>query len=143
MQLIEEAVEGCWVGFRARVAHQAASGTDIGTVYSPPSKLDDHQHVETVVDISLRREVRVCSTYSDPCSNKTGLECCSGERWYPTSADESHWKLVEIHICATFLGALEIKLILDIEWFHTCDPSRGSSSSHHFIGMYTCRDCCD
>jgi hypothetical protein len=57
MQLIEEAVEGCWVGFRARAAHQA-SGTDIGTVYSPPNKVVNHQHVETVVDIALRREVR-------------------------------------------------------------------------------------
>jgi len=54
MQLIEEAVEGCWVGFRAR--SQAASGTDIGTFYSPPNKVVNHQHVETVVDINLRRE---------------------------------------------------------------------------------------
>ena len=60
MQLIEEAVEGCWVGFRARSAHQDA-GTDIGTVYSPPSKSVDHRHVETVVDVSLRPEVsRMC-----------------------------------------------------------------------------------
>lgn len=56
MQLIEEAVEGCWVGFRARTANQI-TGTEIGTVYSPPNKAVNIHHVETVIDISLRREV--------------------------------------------------------------------------------------
>jgi hypothetical protein len=58
MQLIEEAVEGCWVGFRARSAQQN-NGTDIGNVYSPPNKAVNTQRVETVIDINLRHEVRV------------------------------------------------------------------------------------
>lgn len=50
MQLIEEAVEGCWIGHRARL-----STSEIGSVYSPPEKsrssLERDRHVETVVDI--------------------------------------------------------------------------------------------
>lgn len=51
MQLIEEAVEGCWIGHRARLFT-----SEIGSVYSPPEKigrpaLERDRHVETVVDI--------------------------------------------------------------------------------------------
>jgi len=51
MQLIEEAVEGCWIGHRARLFT-----SEIGSVYSPPEKagrssLGRDCHVETVVDI--------------------------------------------------------------------------------------------
>ncbi|KIY71679.1 hypothetical protein CYLTODRAFT_368778 [Cylindrobasidium torrendii FP15055 ss-10] len=56
MQLVEEAVDGCWVGHRAR---QAISGdTGIGSVYSPPQndavRTQQQDHVETVVDIGQR-----------------------------------------------------------------------------------------
>ena len=70
MQLIEEAVDGSWIGYRARTAILGDSG--IGSVYSPPS--DDAvrggpflgstlqqpmaSHVETVIDIGYRKEVR-------------------------------------------------------------------------------------
>lgn len=65
MQLVEEAVDGCWIGRHARMA--ASHDADIGSVYSPPteegvtikaSPLDKRQYVETVVDISAREEVR-------------------------------------------------------------------------------------
>lgn len=51
MQLVEEAVEGCWIGHRARLFT-----SEIGSVYSPPEKtgrppLEEDRHVETVVDI--------------------------------------------------------------------------------------------
>lgn len=51
MQLVEEAVEGCWIGHRARLFT-----SEIGSVYSPPEKtgmssLERDRHVETVVDI--------------------------------------------------------------------------------------------
>lgn len=51
MQLVEEAVEGCWIGHRARLFT-----SEIGSVYSPPEKsgrpsLGRDCHVETVVDI--------------------------------------------------------------------------------------------
>lgn len=51
MQLVEEAVEGCWIGHRARLFT-----SEIGSVYSPPEKtgrpsLEKDRHVETVVDI--------------------------------------------------------------------------------------------
>lgn len=51
MQLIEEAVEGCWIGHRARLFT-----SEIGSVYSPPERagrtpLGSDFHVETVVDV--------------------------------------------------------------------------------------------
>ncbi|KAF8072040.1 atypical/HisK protein kinase [Lyophyllum atratum] len=60
MQLVEEAVDGCWIGHRARAAITGDSG--IGSVYSPPT--EEHGSpmatrrvsVETVVDIGYRRE---------------------------------------------------------------------------------------
>ena len=62
MQLVEEAVEGCWIGYRARAS--ALGDSDIGSVYSPPrdSGSRSGQHVETVVDIDLRTEVREPAT---------------------------------------------------------------------------------
>jgi hypothetical protein len=60
MQLVEEAIDGCWIGHRARTA---MGDSGIGSVYAPPS--EDHgsafttrrKHVETVVDIGYRSEV--------------------------------------------------------------------------------------
>ncbi|KAF9453468.1 hypothetical protein P691DRAFT_792535 [Macrolepiota fuliginosa MF-IS2] len=61
MQLVEEAVDGCWVGHRARTAIMGDSG--IGSVYSPPKEengespvVTRRRHVETVIDIGYRRE---------------------------------------------------------------------------------------
>jgi hypothetical protein len=61
MQLIEEAIDGCWIGHRARTASTEDSG--IGSVYSPPH--EEHgspvatrrKYVETVVDIGHRPQV--------------------------------------------------------------------------------------
>lgn len=61
MQLVEEAIDGCWIGHRARTA---MGDSGIGSVYAPPS--EDHgsafttrrKHVETVVDIGYRPEVK-------------------------------------------------------------------------------------
>lgn len=61
MQLVEEAVDGCWVGHRARTANLGDSG--IGSVYSPPkeengdSVITKRRHVETVIDIGHKKEV--------------------------------------------------------------------------------------
>ncbi|KAF8150767.1 hypothetical protein B0H34DRAFT_801693 [Crassisporium funariophilum] len=60
MQLVEEAVDGCWIGHRARTAIMGDSG--IGSVYSPPKEdrgspvATRRKHVETVVDIGHRPE---------------------------------------------------------------------------------------
>ncbi|KAF8656850.1 hypothetical protein AX16_002397 [Volvariella volvacea WC 439] len=59
MQLVEEAVDGCWIGHRARTASMGDTG--IGSVYSPPkepqgSQMARRKHVETVVDIGFRKE---------------------------------------------------------------------------------------
>ncbi|CAA7266924.1 unnamed protein product [Cyclocybe aegerita] len=60
MQLVEEAVDGCWIGHRARTAIMGDSG--IGSVYSPPKEdqgspaATRRKHVETVVDIGYRAE---------------------------------------------------------------------------------------
>jgi hypothetical protein len=60
MQLVEEAVEGSWIGYQARMS---AVESDIGSVYAPPSSLAAHDtvdlHVETVVDIGRRSGVSV------------------------------------------------------------------------------------
>uniref|UniRef100_A0A0W0F757 histidine kinase n=1 Tax=Moniliophthora roreri TaxID=221103 RepID=A0A0W0F757_MONRR len=59
MQLVEEAVDGCWIGHRARTAIMEDTG--IGSVYSPPkednpSLAKRKKHVETVIDIGERKE---------------------------------------------------------------------------------------
>ncbi|KXN91674.1 Hybrid signal transduction histidine kinase B [Leucoagaricus sp. SymC.cos] len=61
MQLVEEAVDGCWVGHRARTVIMGDSG--IGSVYSPPKEesgespvVTRRRHVETIIDIGYRRE---------------------------------------------------------------------------------------
>lgn len=57
MQLVEEAVEGCWIGHQARMS--ALSESEIGSVYAPPKALSQAsaEHVETVVDIGHRAGV--------------------------------------------------------------------------------------
>lgn len=60
LQLVEEAVDGCWVGHRARTVITGDSG--IGSVYSPPKEnagspiTSKTKLVETVVDIGYRSE---------------------------------------------------------------------------------------
>jgi signal transduction histidine kinase len=98
MQLVEEAVEGCWIGYRARAS--ALGESDIGSVYSPPmlspreSAARSGHHVETVVDIDLRTEVRRL-----PCVRRlhlqiltrslyTGLGGQVREGWHSTGIDE-------------------------------------------------------
>jgi hypothetical protein len=57
MQLVEEAVDGCWIGHRARTAIMGDTG--IGSVYSPPEESSAaKQLVETVVEIGWRKGVR-------------------------------------------------------------------------------------
>ena len=68
MQLIEEAVDGCWIGHRARMASTEDSG--IGSVYSPPHVehgspvATRRKYVETVVDIGRRPQV--CQLHLTP-----------------------------------------------------------------------------
>ncbi|KAL5526390.1 hypothetical protein ACEPAF_8113 [Sanghuangporus sanghuang] len=56
MQLVEEAVEGCWIGHRARLP----ASSEIGSVYAPP--LSGSQFsitrtpVEVVIEVGLRNE---------------------------------------------------------------------------------------
>jgi hypothetical protein len=67
MQLVEEAVDGCWIGHRARTAVLGDSG--IGSVYSPPTEdqgspvTTQRIPVETVVDIGYRPKVRNRHSY--------------------------------------------------------------------------------
>jgi hypothetical protein len=56
MNLVEEAVEGCWIGHHARMS--SLINSEIGSVYAPPSQsATDSNHVETVVDIDYRATV--------------------------------------------------------------------------------------
>jgi hypothetical protein len=56
MHLIEEATDGCFVGYRARTSESA-----IGSVYSPPkdemARAKARNHVETIIDIGHRKQV--------------------------------------------------------------------------------------
>ncbi|KAG6862009.1 hypothetical protein C0995_008196 [Termitomyces sp. Mi166 len=60
MQLVEDAVDGSWIGYRARSAIVGDSA--IGSVYSPPKDISglpmpqSSTFVETVIDIGYRRE---------------------------------------------------------------------------------------
>lgn len=64
MQLVEEAVDGGWIGHRARMS---AQNSEIGSVYSPPSAAEQkakdkaneasEDHVETVIDVGFREQV--------------------------------------------------------------------------------------
>ncbi|EJD49061.1 hypothetical protein AURDEDRAFT_112771 [Auricularia subglabra TFB-10046 SS5] len=56
VQLTEMAVEGCWLGFRARTS--STGGTDIQRVYSSADRPQARTspHVETVIDIDYRDE---------------------------------------------------------------------------------------
>ena len=56
MQLVEEAVEGCWIGHRARLP----ASSEIGSVYAPPTLATPsvafaRTAVETVIDVGLRK----------------------------------------------------------------------------------------
>jgi signal transduction histidine kinase len=53
MQLIEEAVEGSWIGHQARMS---AMESEIGSVYAPPKAVvgGADKHVEAVIDIGRR-----------------------------------------------------------------------------------------
>jgi signal transduction histidine kinase len=58
MQLVEEAVDGCWIGHRARTV--LMDDTGIGSVYSPPKEDNptSRKLVETIIDIGHRKEVQ-------------------------------------------------------------------------------------
>lgn len=63
MQLVEEAVDGCWIGYRARLAIMGDNG--IGSVYSPPKESQGSpvtstrtlKRVEGIIDIDYRLQV--------------------------------------------------------------------------------------
>ncbi|KAA1467327.1 hypothetical protein DENSPDRAFT_236297 [Dentipellis sp. KUC8613] len=50
MQLVEEAVEGCWIGYRARTS--TLNDSEIGSLYAPPKEDNSAaKHVEIVIEI--------------------------------------------------------------------------------------------
>jgi hypothetical protein len=62
MHLVEEAVDGCWIGHRARTS--VIRESEIGSVYAPPktdrrsvTSTTKRRLVETVVDIGRREGV--------------------------------------------------------------------------------------
>ena len=67
MQLVEEAIDGGWIGHLARMS---AQNSEIGSVYSPPTMQQQSHHasqptssatsgadVETVIEIGYRKQV--------------------------------------------------------------------------------------
>jgi signal transduction histidine kinase len=82
MQLVEEAIDGGWIGHLARMS---AQNSEIGSVYSPPT-MQQHSddvsqpasggYVETIVEIGYRE--KVCS--QDPKFSWTNdlISCVQG-----------------------------------------------------------------
>lgn len=105
MQLVEEAIDGCWVGHRARTAIMGDSG--IGSVYSPPKEergespaMTRRRYVETVIDIGHRKKVsdpKFLLLISKPQITGLGLEMREG--WYPPRLDEPIRQQSEVHYC--------------------------------------------
>ena len=100
MHLVEEAIDGCWIGHRARTE---LHDSGIGSVYSPPgdgSKLKanspvSRKRVESIIDIGYRRSVRLfCSVsgqfFRVDCA-ATGLGIKVREGWDPACSDELVW----------------------------------------------------
>lgn len=59
MQLIEEAVEGSWIGHRARMLTRQQE-SEIGSLYAPPRQDGSGKKlVEIVIEIGDREEVSV------------------------------------------------------------------------------------
>ncbi|KAI6025596.1 Fph type histidine kinase [Pisolithus orientalis] len=90
-QLVEEAIDGSWIGYCARAS--ALRESEIGSVYAPTldhrtssvmSAPSSAQNVEIVVDIDRRRGARV------------DIEMRQG--WHTTSFNELVWEQPEIHI---------------------------------------------
>ena len=70
MQLVEEATEGCWIGYRARMFT-----SEIGSVYSPPKgqsarRPPSGHYVETVVDIGPSQHVSLNESEITPFNAK-------------------------------------------------------------------------
>ena len=95
MQLVEEAIDGSWIGHRARTA---MGDSGIGSVYAPPN--EDHgsafttrrKHVETVVDIEYRPEVKFSHSRLIGADLFAGMVTKVRKRRYPSSFDESFWE---------------------------------------------------
>lgn len=106
-KLVEETVEGCWIGQRAKSLHTA---DDIGSFYSPPTATSHSSLrrgsnsvmplVETVIDIGLREKVShhllsrsnfgLTSSIADDMSNVlTGLASTLRKRRNPAGPDVS------------------------------------------------------
>lgn len=56
LQLIEEAVEGSWIGHRARMFSRQQE-SEIGSLYAPPRQDSGKKLVEIVIEIGDREEV--------------------------------------------------------------------------------------
>lgn len=86
MQLVEEAVDGCWIGHRARTAITGDSG--IGSVYSPPKEDESsalsmpRSQVETIVDIGHRPEVCILRFFSSLVKLHPGIVRCVDQLFF-------------------------------------------------------------
>jgi hypothetical protein len=78
MQLVEEAIDGGWIGHLARMS---AQNSEIGSVYSPPTIQQQSNNtsqavsgcgVETIIEIGHRETV--CLFHPYPCSNGLTLD---------------------------------------------------------------------
>ena len=93
-QVVEEAVEGCWIGSRARLS---LSQSEIGSVYAPPPQVTTLAFVgipvETVIDIQYRPGVSLYSVFFVVCwsllNGFTGLGTCLWKGRPKESFDES------------------------------------------------------
>ena len=107
MQLVEEAIEGCWIGHRARMS--SLNDSEIGSLYSPPRQdrsfaKTPSKHVEIVVEIGEREQVRLVPSFFLSRRSRlvahiggTGLDGEVRKGWHPPGAHEHLRQQLEVH----------------------------------------------
>jgi hypothetical protein len=106
-QLVEEAIDGSWIGYCARTS--AIRESEIGSVYAPAMEQRSSsvmaapassKHVEIIVDIDRREGVSPsgCS-FLLTADFRAGMDFEVRQRWYSKGVDESFWKQPEVYDC--------------------------------------------
>jgi len=105
-QLVEEAIDGSWIGYCARTS--ATRESEIGSVYAPAMEQRSSsvlaapassKHVEIIVDIDRREGVSPLSFYTPLIADhRIGMGIEVRQRWHSKDFDESFWKQFEVHI---------------------------------------------
>jgi hypothetical protein len=107
MQLVEEAIDGCWIGHQARTAMSDSGILD--SVYAPPNEYHGsafttarRKHVETVVDIEYRPEIKFSH------SRLIGAVCLQGWSLKCKKGAIRQVLILEVYKCESKLGRIAV-----------------------------------